>query len=124
MKIDAEIAEYIINHFTDKGTPVLAIHDSFLINRIYEDDLKTVMQTACRKIPLRLFNQSVTKTKVGYEGIDLTGFTDLISTDRDFMIDTFFKDKYSDREIERRKGVESYRQLVGKEDYYYCSAKS
>ena len=26
IKIDAEIAEYIINHFTDRGTPVLAIH--------------------------------------------------------------------------------------------------
>ena len=59
MKIDAKIAEYIINHFTDRGTPVLAIHDSFLINRIYEDDLKRVMQAACRKIPLRSFNQSV-----------------------------------------------------------------
>ena len=121
MKIDAEIAEYIINHFTDRGTPVLAIHDSFLINRIYEDDLKTVMQTACREIPLRLFNQSVIKTKVGYEGIDLTGFTDLISTDRNFMIDTFFKDKYSDREVQRRKEVESYKELVGKEDYYYSA---
>ena len=123
MKIDADIAEYIINHFTDRGTPVLAIHDSFLINRIYEDDLKTVMQTACREIPLRLFNQSVIKTKVGYEGIDLTGFTDLISTDRNFMIDTFFKDKYSDREVQRRKEVESYKQLVGERDYYF-SAKS
>ena len=63
------------------------------------------------------------KAKVGYEGIDLTGFTDLITTDRDFMIDMLFKDKYSDREVQRRKEVESYKQLVGKEDYYY-SAKS
>jgi len=70
-----------------------------------------------------LFNQSVIKTKVGYEGIDLTGFTDLISRDRNFMIDTFFKDKYSDREVQRRKEVESYKQLVGAEDYYF-SAKS
>ena len=62
-EIDAEIAEYIINHFTDRGTPVLAIHDSFLINRIYEGDLKTVMQTACREIPVRLFNQSVKKQR-------------------------------------------------------------
>ena len=55
---------------------------------------------------------------VGYEEIDLTGFTDLISRDRNFMIDTFFKDKYSDREVEIRKEVESYNQLVGKEDYF------
>ena len=64
MKIDAEIAEYIINHFTDKGTPVLAIHDSFLINRIYEDDLKTIMHIAEKEMPFRLFNQSATKTKI------------------------------------------------------------
>ena len=34
-----------------------------------------------------------------------------------------FKDKYSDREVERRRELESYKQLVVKEDYYY-SAKS
>ena len=36
---------------------------------------------------------------------------------------TPFKDKYSDREVERRRELESYKQLVGKENYYY-SAKS
>ena len=36
---------------------------------------------------------------------------------------TSFSDKYSDREVERRKEVESYKELVGKENYYY-SAKS
>ena len=37
------------------------------------------------------------------------------------MIDMLFKDKYSDREIERGKEVESYKQLVGEEDYYYST---
>ena len=46
MYIDAQIAEYIINHFTDQGIPVLAIHDSFLINRVHEGDLRSIMQTA------------------------------------------------------------------------------
>tara|TARA_B100001093_G_scaffold425757_1_gene419387 strand:- start:450 stop:662 length:213 start_codon:yes stop_codon:yes gene_type:complete len=68
-----------------------------------------------------LFNQSVIKTKVGHKGIDLTGFIDLISRDRNFMINTFFKDKYSDREVQRRKEVESYKQLVDAEDYYYSA---
>ena len=35
---------------------------------------------------------------------------------------TPFKDKYSDREVERRMELGSYKQLVGKENYY--SAKS
>ena len=68
-----------------------------------------------------MFNQSVTKTKVGYEGLDLTGFTHLLRTDRDFMIDILFKNKYSETEIKRRKEVESYRELVGEQDYYYLA---
>ena len=81
------------------------------------------MQTACNKVAVREANQPINNTKVGYEGIDLTGFTHLLRTDRNFMIDTFFKDKYSDREVQRRKEAESYKELVGKEDYYY-SVKS
>ena len=46
-----------------------------------------------------------------------------LEKDRDyFRYLNDFKDKYSDREVERRKEVGSYKQLVGKEDYY--SAKS
>ena len=119
MYIDAQIAEYIINHFTGQGIPVLAIHDSFLINRIREGDLRSVMQTACNTIGIKLFNQIVIETKIGFEGLDLTGFTHLLRTDRDFLIDTAFKDKYSESEIKRRKEVESYRELVGEQDYYY-----
>ena len=74
-------------------------------------------------MPFRLFNQSVTKTKIDYKGINFSAFTHLLRKDRDFMIDMFFKNKYSDREVQRRKEVESYKELVGKEDYYY-SAKS
>ena len=82
------------------------------------------METACKTISLKLFSQSIKQTKVGYEGLDLTSFTHLLRTDRDFMIDMLFKDKYSDREVQRRKEVESYKQLVGKEEDYYYSAKS
>ena len=38
-------------------------------------------------MPFRLFNQSVTKTKIDYEGIDFSAFTHLLRKDRDFMID-------------------------------------
>ena len=63
--------------------------------------------------------ENVKETKIGFEGLDLTGFTHLLRTDRDFLIDTAFKDKYSENEIERRKEVQSYRELVGEQDYYY-----
>ena len=81
------------------------------------------MQTACNTIGIKLFNQIVTDTKISFEGLDLTGFTHLLRTDRDFLIDTAFKDKYSESEIEKRKEVQCYKELVGEQDYYY-SAKS
>ena len=77
------------------------------------------MQTACNTISLKLFNQNVKETKIGFEGLDLTGFTHLLKTDKDFLIDTTFKNKYSENEIERRKEVQSYRELMGEQDYYY-----
>ena len=49
------------------------------------------MQTACNTIGIKLFNQIVTDTKISFEGLDLTGFTHLLRTDRDFLIDTAFK---------------------------------
>ena len=119
MHIDAQIAEYIINHFNGQGMPVLAIHDSLFINRVHEGDLRSIMQTACNTIGIKLFNQIVIETKIGFEGLDLTGFTHLLRTDRDFLIDTAFKDKYSESEIKSRKEVESYRELIGEQDYYY-----
>ena len=38
-------------------------------------------------MPFRLFNQSVTKTKIDYEEIDFSAFTHLLRKDRDFTID-------------------------------------
>ena len=119
MHIDAQIAEYIINHFTGQGIPVLAIHDSFLINRVHEGDLRSVMQTARNTISLKLFSQSIKETKVGYEGSDLTGFTHLIRTDRDFMLDILYHNYFSEEKVQIRKEVEDYKQLVGKQDNYY-----
>ena len=79
------------------------------------------MQTSFNKAAVREANQPINNTKVGYEGTDISGFTHLLRTDRDFMIDMLFRDKYSDREVQRRKEVESYKQLVGTEDYCYSA---
>lgn len=40
---DSEIAERIMNHFTAKGIPVLMIHDSFIVEQQYEDELREIM---------------------------------------------------------------------------------
>jgi hypothetical protein len=42
-RLDSKIAERVIKDFTDRGIPVLAIHDSFLIDQLKFGDLFTAM---------------------------------------------------------------------------------
>lgn len=46
MNQDAKIAERIISHFTRKGIPILAIHDSFIVPMGLETELDDTMQVA------------------------------------------------------------------------------
>lgn len=48
--LDSWIAERIINHFTNKGIACLPIHDSLLIAKKYEAELRAVMEDAFYEI--------------------------------------------------------------------------
>lgn len=49
MNKDAKIALTIINHFAKQGKPILCIHDSFIVEKEYEMELKQVMKKAYAK---------------------------------------------------------------------------
>lgn len=49
MRLDARIALEVLETFTGKGLPILSIHDSFIVQRNYRDDLQEAMQAAYRK---------------------------------------------------------------------------
>jgi len=42
--VDSNISNRILKHFTAKGILVLCIHDSYIIDKRYEDELKAVME--------------------------------------------------------------------------------
>ncbi|HAY33771.1 MAG TPA: hypothetical protein PK536_09695 [Ignavibacteria bacterium] len=42
---DSQIAAGVIRHFTSKGVPVLVVHDSFVIEDKYKEDLKDIMNS-------------------------------------------------------------------------------
>ncbi|WP_425417162.1 hypothetical protein [Oricola indica] len=50
MHQDSRIAELVIQHFTEKGIPILCIHDSFLVPFGLEDELHQTMTNAFSKI--------------------------------------------------------------------------
>jgi hypothetical protein len=49
MNRDAAIALDVVQHFAKQNIPILAVHDSFLVQRQYEAELKRVMQSIYSK---------------------------------------------------------------------------
>ena len=49
MNLYATIALDVINHFAKQGIPILSVHDSFIVQGRYKDELKRIMQQMYRK---------------------------------------------------------------------------
>jgi hypothetical protein len=49
MAIDGNITSRLIEHFTYKNIPILTVHDSYIVEFEYEDELIKVMNNACEK---------------------------------------------------------------------------
>lgn len=56
---DSQIAEKVIKHFTERGIMILCVHDSFIIDRKYEAELRTVMSAAYQYIMNNEFNVKI-----------------------------------------------------------------
>ena len=46
LAMDGRITAKVINHFTNKGIPVLTVHDSYLVDTEYQKELNEVMNKA------------------------------------------------------------------------------
>ena len=50
MNIDSQIANLVIDHFTQKDIPILCIHDSFIIQHDKEPELRRILDQATHQI--------------------------------------------------------------------------
>lgn len=50
MNMDSTIAIEIINHFSQKGVPILSIHDSFIVQKKYDSELVKIMKETYFKL--------------------------------------------------------------------------
>lgn len=91
-KLDAMIAEEIINHFTNLDIPVLCIHDSFIISADKAEELDKVMQEKFNNVLFKL-NYQPKGSKVKLKGLEKGEFKAWLSRPeyRDIMIDNFTK---------------------------------
>ncbi len=49
MNLDSRIALDVIDHFAKQNIPILAIHDSFIVQDKYEKELRQVMEKTYEK---------------------------------------------------------------------------
>ena len=49
MAVDGNITTRLIEHFTYKNIPILTVHDSYIVEFEYEDELIRLMNDACQK---------------------------------------------------------------------------
>ena len=72
MNLDGRITSKVINHFTDKGEPILSIHDSYICREQFKDELNTVMNEAVNE----LLGGYRIKIKANKEIEDISSLTD------------------------------------------------
>jgi len=68
MNIDPQIANLVIDHFTQKDIPVLCIHDSFIIQHDKEPELRRILDQATRQVTNYTINHDIKNERNSYIG--------------------------------------------------------
>ena len=68
MNIDSQIANLVIDHFTQKDIPVLCIHDSFIIQHDKEPELRRILDQATRQVTNYTINHDIKNERNSYIG--------------------------------------------------------
>ena len=68
MNIDSQIANLVIDHFTQKDIPVLCIHDSFIIQHDKEPELRRILEQATRQVTNYTINHDIKNERNSYIG--------------------------------------------------------
>ncbi len=86
MNIDSRICEYVIADFIQTNTPILTVHDSFIVPFGEEDRLHSLMKEAFEYVTGKVnikakFNQNLTKKQLyGHGAQDRNWFLDMIAS--------------------------------------------
>lgn len=100
-RIESDICIAVIDHFTKKGIPVLSVHDSFVVEEQYGDELAEVMRD-CMENGIRSFNSKPHDLNVsGYQSFTFKNKLQL--TDIKEKPATELKDEFILAELHRVK---------------------
>ena len=86
MNIDSRISDYVIADFVRTDTPILTVHDSFIVPIGEEDRLNQLMKEAFEQVTYKVgikvkFNENLTKKQLYIHGAqDRNWFLSMIDT--------------------------------------------
>jgi len=100
MNVDGRITAKVINHFTNKGIPILSVHDSYITQHHHSGELRRVMN----KVVTEELNGY--KIKIDQEGIGLDQIRAFQNMDRANSLD------YNHKSIPSNERTEGYRKRL------------
>jgi hypothetical protein len=68
MNIDSQIANMVLDHFTNKNIPVLCIHDSFIIQYDKEPELRRILDQATHQVTNYTINHDIKNDRNSHYG--------------------------------------------------------
>lgn len=68
MNIDSQIANMVIDHFTQKDISVLCIHDSFIIQYDKEPELRRILNQATHQVTNSIIDHDIKNERNSYSG--------------------------------------------------------
>ena len=66
MNIDSQIANLVIDHFTNEGIPILCIHDSFIIQYDKEPELRRILDQSTHQITASRISHDIKNKQNNY----------------------------------------------------------
>ena len=68
MNIDSQIANMVLDHFTNKNIPVLCIHDSFIIQYDKEPELRSILNQATHQVTNSIIEHDIKNERNSHHG--------------------------------------------------------
>ena len=109
MNIDSQIANMVLDHFTNKNIPVLCIHDSFIIQYDKEPELRRILDQATQQVTKARIDhdvKNVRNTHTGKVTGNIKGYEEPVVVEYHTPISINPTSQYLDRKAKFTKWIE------------------
>ena len=109
MNIDSQIANLVIDHFTQRDIPVLCIHDSFIIQYDKEPELRRILDQATHQVTNYIINHDIKNDRNNHYGKvsgNIKGYEEPVVVEYHTPIRIESTDQYNERKAKFKKWLE------------------